>query len=110
MIMQPVFNFRLSAIVALLLALLFAPGPGYAQTDLSLKLQVGFDSYYKSETWAPVRVEVANPGSANLTTKLRFLDDQASYGAPQVLYTTALDLPGQSRKQITLYLPLHGQT
>lgn len=110
MIMESVLNFRFHAVLALMLAFLFAPGPGYAQTDLSLKLQVGFDSYYKSETWAPVRVEVANPGSANLTTELRFLDDQASYGAPQVLYTTALELPSQSRKQITLYLPLHGQT
>lgn len=108
--MELVLNYRLSILLALFLALLLAPGPGYAQSDLSLKLQVGFDSFYKSETWTPVQVEVANPGSANLTAELRFLDDQVSYGAPQVLYTTPLDLPGQSRKQVTLYLPLHSQT
>jgi hypothetical protein len=79
-----------------------------AQTNLSLEVQIGFDSFYKINTWTPVRVLLANQGS-DLQAHLRVLDDRVNFGASNILYVYPVDLPGQSRKEITLYLPLRGQ-
>jgi hypothetical protein len=71
-------------------------------------VQAGFDGFYKVDTWTPVRVTVANQG-ADLQAELRVHDDSAGFGLANVLYIYPVDLPGQSRKQFTLYVPLRGQ-
>lgn len=103
----------LKSVFYLIAIMLLVSGLGVAtiqaQSNITLKIEAGFDSLYKVGAWTPVRVEVINASGANLTAGLRVLDDQVGFGAPEVLYVYPLELPSQSRKQVTLYLPLRGQ-
>ncbi len=82
--------------------------PVRAEETLTLDVRVGFDAFYKTNAWTPVWVTVANQG-ANLQAELRVRDDQVGFNASNILYVYPVDLPGQSRKQFTLYVPLRGQ-
>ncbi len=97
----------------LITIILLISSPGFstiqAQENITLEVEVGFDSFYKVGAWTPVRVEVVNAGSANLPVRLQVLDEAVDFGAPPVVYAHPLDLPAQSHKQVTLYLPLRGQ-
>jgi len=97
----------------LITIILLISSPGFstiqAQENITLEVEVGFDSFYKVGAWTPVRVEVVNAGSANLPVRLQVLDEAVDLGAPPVVYAHPLDLPAQSHKQVTLYLPLRGQ-
>jgi hypothetical protein len=95
-------------IVTILICLALTPTTAAAQEDLSLEVRAGFDGFYKIDTWLPVKVTVANRG-ADLQGTLRLRDDNAGFGLSNVRYRYPVELPGQSRKQFTLYVPLRGQ-
>jgi hypothetical protein len=95
-------------ILTVLLLIILLPPVAGAEENLSLEVQPGFDAFYKVDTWTPVRVTVANQGP-DLQAELRIRDDNVSFGLSNVLYVYPIDLPGQSRKQLTLYVPLRGQ-
>lgn len=99
---------RVSLIVSALLVALLLPATANAQDTLSLEVHVGFDAFYKTESWTPVRVTVSNLG-ADLQAELHFRDQHTGFDVSNVLYVYPVDLPAQSRKAFTLYLPLRGQ-
>jgi hypothetical protein len=95
-------------IAIVLLGLSLSPQAGQAQANISLEIQAGFDSLYKMNVWAPIRVTLTNRGP-DLQAQLRVTDDNSAFGAAGARYVYPVDLPGQSRKQFTLYAPLRGQ-
>ncbi len=82
--------------------------PAAAQENLTLELQVGFDSFYKRDTWTPVRVTISNQGS-DQKAELQLLDNNTGYNTSNILYVYPVDLPAGSRKQFVFYMPLRGQ-
>lgn len=93
-------------ITILLLTLGLRPPTGQAQEALAMEVVAGLDSFAKANLWGPLRVTLTNEG-ADLTAEIRVED--SSYWNADTLYTTPVELPGQSRKQIELYLPFGGQ-
>jgi hypothetical protein len=83
------------------------PSAAGAQDLLTLEARGGFDGFYKVNAWTPVQVTVSNQG-ANLRGELQIREDSPIPSATDILYTTPVDLPTQSRKQFTLYVPLRG--
>lgn len=75
-----------------------------AQTEspLSFEIDIGFDGYVRSSTWAPVRIIAANTGP-DVVGALRV---RADY--PGATYAQELSLPTQSQKSVTLFIPTHG--
>ncbi len=69
--------------------------------DVQMTVRVGFDGYVQTETWTPVFVTASNDG-ADISGELRVEVDGIS-GMPTV-YTRPIELPGGSRKQVTLYI------
>lgn len=99
---------RTSFTLAFILFLIFISPAAGAQPNLSLEARAGFDGFYKTDTWTPIQVTITNQG-AGLQTALRLRDNNAGFDISNAMYVYPLDLPGQSRKQITLYAPLRGQ-
>lgn len=95
-------------IVMMFVGLLLWPVPTQAQQLISLNVEPAFDSFYKTNAWQPIQVTVANQGS-NLQGALRVTDDLTGFNVPTTLHSYPVDLPSQSRKQLTLYTPLRGQ-
>jgi hypothetical protein len=99
-------------LLALLLLLLSLPAaPAHAQesglSGLTLTAVAGYDGYYKAYGWLPVQITASNSGPA-LSGALRITTGGAPSGSA-VAYTTPIELPTQSSKQVTLYvyLPTH---
>lgn len=92
-----------------LILVVMGPSATQAADTVVLSATVGFDGYYKSETWTPVQITVENNGP-NLTGELQFHDTNTPFGVPSVLYRYPLDLPTQSRKQLNVVVPLRGQS
>ncbi len=73
-------------------------------TTVTIDVRAGFDGYYKSEFWAPVRVTLANQGpliegAVEITTGSALRRNEAVYRSPLIL-------PTQSNKEVTLYVYL----
>jgi len=92
----------------LLFFILLTPATTGAQEKLALEVQLGFDAFYKTETWVPLWVTVTNQG-ASQPASLQILDDNTAFGASPILYSHPVELSAQSRKQFSLYMPLRGQ-
>ena len=73
-----------------------------AQSGLTFSIRAGFDGYYKDGYWIPVRVTVANDGP-DLSGTLR-ISVPRNYGASETIFSRAVDLPTQSRREIVLYV------
>ncbi len=71
-------------------------------SGLSMEVKSGFDSFQKADHWSPVTVIVSNSGE-DMTLDLQVEDN--SYYNDGSIYRYPLDLPHQSRKQVTLYIP-----
>ncbi len=85
--------------LGLLLSLGFTP-PLQSSSMVQLSVEVGFDGYYRDTAWAPVFVNVSNDGP-DITGELRVRTPMRG-----VVFTTSIELPTQSRKQIVLYIAL----
>ena len=79
-----------------------SPPAVVAQSPISLEIQAGLDSFYKSNMWGPIRVTLANAGP-DLQVTLQAED--ANYWSARARYTYPVDLPSQSRKQIVFDIP-----
>lgn len=97
------FAFLLFALFA---APLFAT-PLFAQNEppagLMISARAGFDGLYKSNTWLPVTVSVANRG-APIEGEVRVYPRPTPGG--DFVYRAPISLPTQSNKQVTLYVQL----
>ena len=83
----------------LALALGFAPPP-QGSLRVQLSVEVGFDGYFRDSAWVPAFVTVSNDGPA-ITGELRVRTQVRG-----VTFAAPIELPTQSRKQVTLYLTL----
>jgi hypothetical protein len=77
-----------------------------AQEPLEVGINAGFDGFYKSDTWVPIRVTVANEGAA-LEARVQWRSADEPH--PANVFYTPVSLPTHSRKELTLYAPLSGQ-
>ncbi len=89
--------------IGLVLCLLLTPAGVWAQNPsaVTLSVEAGLDSYYRVGQWLPVRVLMENNGPAidgRVEATLRRPDNGS------VTYRYPINLPTQSRKEITLYL------
>ncbi len=88
-------------IIFLLIILLLLPMGTVSAQNNSLRISVsaGYGGYAKQNTWMPVVVSAENTGES-LTGEIRV---QSTY--PGETYAATLNLPAQSQKQITLFVP-----
>lgn len=67
---------------------------------LQMDVRVGFDGYVQSGAWTPIVITASNSGE-DLSAEVRV--EGASLAGAQTVYVRPLDLPRNSRKQVTLY-------
>ncbi|MGH2524027.1 MAG: hypothetical protein ACRDH2_16090, partial [Anaerolineales bacterium] len=82
-----------------------APGRAASAPGIVLAMRAGFDGYYKDGRWMPVRISVANDGPDARGT-LRILAPRND--GNEVVFTRAVELPTQSRREIFMYIPAEG--
>jgi hypothetical protein len=93
----------LSVLVVLTIVVVGQFAPVAAQnTDVRLTVRPAFQGFFHPGTWLPVEVEVANE-SVDLTAEIVV----GPTGGP--FFSTTLDLPGGSRKRVTVYVYLYNQ-
>jgi hypothetical protein len=87
-------------------AVLNAPNTARAAQNkqVQLSVQAGYQGYYRANSWVPLLVTVTNTGP-DLSGKLRVTGFGTS-GLSAGEYTTDIDLPNQSSKQVFLYVTL----
>jgi hypothetical protein len=87
----------------LLIGLWLTPALAAAQEPpiVTLSTEAGFDGYYRVGQWLPVRVQLQNDGPAIAGRVEVALTDPNGGG---VTHQYPVELPTQSRKEITLYL------
>ncbi|MCZ7544425.1 MAG: hypothetical protein M5R40_13250 [Anaerolineae bacterium] len=88
-------------VLGLALSLGGAPAPQSSAT-VQMSIEAGFDGYYRASAWVPVFINVSNNGP-DISGEL--LVRTVVRG---VVFATPIELPTQSRKQITLYITLDG--
>jgi hypothetical protein len=97
------------AAIGLVLALLLTPALALAQEPkaVTLSVEAGLDGYYQVGQWLPVRVQVENNGPT-IDGRVEVVLQHPNSG--EVTYRYPVNLPTQSRKEITLYLSPHQYT
>ncbi len=106
------FTVRASAVyfsvaVAILLLLVSAvPSSAHAgQTNpVVIKLEAGFEGYFRPDRWVPLLVSVSNDGP-DISGELR-VTSNGTFGLTDNAYKTSIELPTGSSKQIFLYVNL----
>lgn len=103
-------SFLLLFVLLLLALLIVGFGSAAAQTDsaqsdaISLVLDAGYDTRYRAGDWTPLLLTVANDGPG-FSGALRVRSENNA-GITATTYTTPIDLPQQSRKQVFLNVVL----
>ncbi|ACL26087.1 hypothetical protein [Chloroflexus aggregans] len=93
----------LSVLVMLTIVVVGQLAPVAAQnTDVRLTVRPAFQGFFHPGTWLPVEVEVANEG-VDRTAEIVV----GPTGGP--FFSTTLDLPGGSRKGVTVYVYIYNQ-
>jgi hypothetical protein len=94
-------------IVLLISSLLLFPHAAHAaQTGvIALRVEAGFDGYYRGDRWLPLLISVSNNGP-DIVGELRVTADTTS-GLSASSYQTSIELPTNSSKQIFLYITLN---
>ncbi len=94
-------------IIGLMLLWTLVPGlqpPVYAQQDLiSLNVQAGYDSYYRSGFWTPLRVSITNNGDP---IEGRLIARQERNAALTNTFSTPVTLPSGAQQSFFLYVTL----
>jgi hypothetical protein len=84
---------------------------GHASAPVSLSLTVGYQEYFRSSAWVPVRVTARNRTADTISGTIEVPDVSSSGGVqapPQpyrALYQSSLVLPGGVTKEVTLFIP-----
>lgn len=96
-------------LVTLILFFSSAPFEALAQTPsgVALSVEVGYEGYFRSGQWTPLRVTASNNG-ADIFGTLRVTASDA-VNQPTDAYAITLELPRQSSKQLFVYIPLSAQ-
>lgn len=96
---RPTTYYALRFAVIILLLLIAAPAQAQSVPGLTLTVEAGFDGWYKSTYWLPVHISAANSGTA-IDGELQIIINDGP--GNQTRYTTPLDLPTMSDKQVTM--------
>src|SRR5262245_59112993 len=72
------------------------------QEPVSMLVDVGYDSYYRSDFWLPVRVHIRNDG-ASVHGRIS-VRPESSGRAVTTAYSTPIELPTGSEKTSFLYI------
>lgn len=106
--MKRVTRFFLVSVTLCLAALAWSAGAVSAQPvdqadtgDVQMTVRVGFDGYVQTEAWTPVFITASNDG-ADISGELHIEVDGIS--GVSTTYSRPIELPGGSRKQVTLYI------
>ncbi|MGQ0605139.1 MAG: DUF7408 domain-containing protein [Anaerolineales bacterium] len=84
----------------------FAAPTEQQNSGVVIAVRAGFDGYYKDGLWLPVRVTVENNGP-DISGALE-IDNPRGYTNNQTLFTRALELPTQSRREFFLHVAPEG--
>lgn len=68
---------------------------------LQMEVRIGFDGYVQSGAWTPIVITASNGGD-DLSAEVRV--ESTSLAGARAVYIRPLDLPRNSRKQVTLYV------
>lgn len=97
----------LSLILALAMPALLGLGPTpQAASEVELTIAAGYNGYFRGGQWIPVQINASNLGD-DITGEVRVRTGDLSSIAGTT-YSTPLDLPRGSRKQVFLYVSLEG--
>ncbi len=94
--------------IFLCVAATFSPARAQTQASVRMAIEVGFEGRFRDNRWTPVLIRVANDG-ANIDGELRVVSGtglRLSTGG----YSTPIQLPTQSSKQLFLYVSLEAFT
>ena len=95
-----------------LLCLIIAPltagfGPPHqADSPLTIQLDAGYGLRFRGDQWLPLRLTLSNDGP-DVRGALR-VRSESNPGLSATTYSTSIDLPNQSRKQVFLYISIQG--
>ena len=100
-------SLRLPPLYRLLpLLLLFLLLPVHAQQNfqdvIEMQVEVGFDSFFRTRQWTPVRVELSNNGES-IKGRL-VIRPETSGTVVGNAFSTVIDLPNGAQKTATLYI------
>jgi len=90
---------------ALIFAYIASPPQEVAAQNAAIRLtlEVGYEGYYRADSWLPVLVRVAN-GGADISGELHVMSVDV-LGKATDPFIAPIDLPTRSEKQLFLYLP-----
>lgn len=100
---RPLVVFTVILILALPGILAMGPAP-QGRPDVELSIAVGYNGYFRSGQWTPVRITASNLGE-DIAGEVRVRTGGLS-GIAETIYSTPLDLPRGARKQVFLYVSL----
>ena len=69
-------------------------------SPITLDIRAGFDSYVEQGNWVPITITASNDGE-DVSGELRI--EVESFTGGQTQYVRPIELPRDSRKQVTLY-------
>jgi hypothetical protein len=95
----------LTLILALAMPALLALGPAQ-QSGVEMTIAAGYNGFFRGGQWIPVQINATNRGD-DITGEVRVRTGDLSSIAGTT-YSTPLDLPRDSRKQVFLYVSLEG--
>ena len=82
-----------------------ADGQAAGQPTLRWQASLGFGGAYKEGAWAPVFVDISNPGDSQTGEIQVPIMDRAGGERRLLTYTVPVETPRNSRKRYTLYVP-----
>ncbi len=102
---------RTSRVIRLIvmLSLVVCLAPAFAahaaqNNNVVLKLEAGFEGYFRSNQWVPLLIKVSNNGP-DISGELR-VTSSGNSGLTAGQYSTPIDLPMNSSKEVFLYITL----
>src|SRR5690606_40609407 len=97
----------ITLILALAMPAILALGPALQTgSGVEMTLAAGYNGFFRGGQWIPVQINVTNLGN-DITGEVRVRTGDLSSLAGTT-YSTPLDLPRGSRKQVFLYVSLDG--
>jgi hypothetical protein len=87
--------------VALASVVFIYPVPAQESSDLSMSIDIGFDSRCKENHWTQIRAILENNGP---DTSGQIEAHMISFSGQRTVYASLVELPGLSRKELSLYV------
>lgn len=87
---------------ALCLLLLIIPAAAQENNTVQIRIDAGYDHYFRENYWIPLRIQVSNSG-ADISGKL-IVRPETSGRVVSNAYSTPIDLPSGSEKTVFLYI------